>query len=541
MLLTGVQGGGKSYAVLRVAQKIMTDSDRLPVIVPLSRWAAGNASIARFLTEFLHDEFNLSRATQQALFARARIVPIFDGLDEIPDLHRRAETLDEFLRALDEWRPVAGDTRYIVSIRDGAWQDVPPDIRDRVDADVFSILEIDSDTASAFLSDSVRLAAPSDAGQRLMIALQAERLYVQVNRASRLSMLGVLLARYARPSEDPAQAIVSIAAAVRESRLPEVYLTTLLSRNGTRRARLLDALAVSGLSAYARYLRDNGAGRLIAGRELNARNITLHRVWPISGRSARVTDVILALALSAPGLAWLAVFLSRFAVVGWLVWASFVLIWMAMLIRTAWKPWVRAAVPDFSRLSQPSFFGRQAAASVGAGVVTTLFAPAWAALAVAVTAWLLIGLSVGFGQTLTTDAQVGVVGPAGVLARERHVSLLAGLAAFPGVTMAFSSTFGLLWGILLAAIYCLFVGATVASALWRRYLALCLVRARDLLTPAGIMRRALRLNLVREGGLTYQFREDELAAYIATLPRSWAWAWRASRAGKSATPRLPIE
>jgi NACHT domain-containing protein len=114
VLLTGTRGGGKSYVVLRVAQKIITSTDRLPIVVPLSRWADGN-DIETFLSDFLHDEFNLSRRTQQLLLAQARIVPIFDGLDEIPDLPRRAAILVDFVQQLRMWRPVPDGIRYVVS------------------------------------------------------------------------------------------------------------------------------------------------------------------------------------------------------------------------------------------------------------------------------------------------------------------------------------------------------------------------------------------------------------------------------------------
>jgi hypothetical protein len=73
---------------------------------------------------------------------------------------------------------------------------------------------------------------------------------------------------------------------------------------------------------------------------LSPHDILLHRLCPISGQTARIADVFLALVLSAPGLAWLANFMSRFSAVGWVLWAVFTLIWMTMLGRTASKAWV---------------------------------------------------------------------------------------------------------------------------------------------------------------------------------------------------------
>lgn len=117
------------------------------------------------------------------------------------------------------------------------------------------------------------------------------------------------------------------------------------------------------------------------------------------------------------------------------------------------------------------FLVRQTALSSAVGIVAgVVFGPSIDTV-VFVTAWLAIGLTVGFGQTLATDAQARVVGPLGVLARERRVSRLAAWTLFPLLAIGFSTSWGLLWGTLAAAAYCGTVGEIVACALWRRYLA----------------------------------------------------------------------
>jgi hypothetical protein len=198
--------------------------------VPLSRWADGN-DIDTFSIGFLHDEFNLSRRTQQLLLAQAWIVPIFEGLDEIPDLPRRAAILVDFVQQLRMWRPVPDGIRYVVSIREDAWRSVDQTVRARLNAERFTITDIDPDTATAFLADSVPLTRPADVAQNLMLALQ-QQLYQQVNWASRLSMLGVLLAEDVDADRNHNATVERIVAAVREHRLPAIYLATLLSHGG---------------------------------------------------------------------------------------------------------------------------------------------------------------------------------------------------------------------------------------------------------------------------------------------------------------------
>ena len=176
--------------------------------------------------------------------------------------------------------------------------------------------------------------------------------------------------------------------------------------------------------------------------------------------------------LSIPGCIWLSRFLwDR----GWLARGSLLLgsvIWSALLIRTSTKPWVRAATPDWSRLTDPTFFLRQMTAALAVGTVAWLILGPWVALISFVTAWLAIGLTVGFGQTLATDTRPEVVGPEGILRRERAVSRLSAAVVFPALAWGFSQSWGTWPGIGLAFAYCLVVGETVACALWRRYLAM---------------------------------------------------------------------
>ena len=89
----------------------------------------------------------------------------------------------------------------------------------------------------------------------------------------------------------------------------------------------------------------------------------------------------------------------------------FTLIWAALLVRTSTKPWVRPVTPNWTRLTEPKFFLRQLGAAILIGVAAWLIVGPVAAMVCFVTSWLVIGLTVGFGQTLATDVQLKVTGP----------------------------------------------------------------------------------------------------------------------------------
>jgi hypothetical protein len=137
---------------------------------------------------------------------------------------------------------------------------------------------------------------------------------------------------------------------------------------------------------------------------------------------------------------------------------------------------VRPAVFDRGRLAQPKTYLLQTGAAIIIGVVAAFVFSALAGFLCFVSAWFAIGLTVGFGQTLTTDSRAKVNGPYEILRHEHRISDASALAVFPVLALGFTHTFGIKLGLILAAVYCLIVGETVASALWRRYLAMILPR-----------------------------------------------------------------
>ena len=516
MAIVGERGSGKSYTALRIAQHLLRAERTLPVVIPMSRWSETQditACIARYLVE----EFAVSEARATALIEAGIVVPIFDGLDELTSAERHKEVLEEFLRLIRGWDAVAGRGRFVATAIRDAWDATNAETRRAAHLHLYHTEPVTTSAAEDFLADELELPLPR--ARELVDAFIEGGLGECVAQPSQL----VILARIAGAQPRPVDAQQLVAKIRREGPYPAL-LQSLVRKDKNKAATVWRAIAIAELVRLARYLRVNRSDdREVAGIPLEQRDVVFHRLWPLGGqRAPRYVDVGIAFALSLPGLAWTAYYLNRFGYLGNLMFAIFASIWMSMLVRTGKKPWVRPASPDFSRLKDPQFLLPQTTAAAVMAGLASLFAPLWFAIALFAVSWLAIGLTVGFGQTLATDNQLRIIGPEGVLRRERQVSRHATLVTFPMVAVAFGSTLQPTTGVILAAIYSWVVAETVACALWRRYLALCLTRAAHLITPVQASRIGYRLGLLKATGLSYQFREENLASFMADLPSSAA-------------------
>ncbi|MBB6406188.1 hypothetical protein [Arthrobacter sp. AZCC_0090] len=273
------------------------------------------------------------------------------------------------------------------------------------------------------------------------------------------------------------------------------------------------------LSAYAKLLTANEiyGGRLVYGRTQPTRDIELHRIWPIGGpRAPRIADFILCVLFSAPALGlsiWVFWYLG---VIPQILILLFVVFFVSLLVRTSLKPWVRTASLNVSAMLQPRPLARQTLVALIAGVACWTFFEPLLGLITFVSVWIVVGLTVGFGQTLANGSPIRAIGPETVLRRDHQISVVSGLAAWVLLAFLWSFKLGLPVAALVALLYCLAVGQVVASALWRRYLATILVAGfRICPSPRWLLRVALRRGLVRSRGLTYQFRHDDVRDYLA--------------------------
>jgi hypothetical protein len=271
------------------------------------------------------------------------------------------------------------------------------------------------------------------------------------------------------------------------------------------------------LSRYARYLEDNRlAAREIDEKPLPERDLIPHRMWPVAGfRAPLMVDLLLCLVMSFPGFFWAYGFLWQR---GWLVRVAllaFTAVWMGLLLRTSRKAWVAPATANFYKLARLRYLIPQLfAASLIGATAWVAFNPLTGLLCF-LCSWFAIGLTVGFGQTLAVDTLPKAVGPFGALKRDHIVSLLSALAAVPVLALGFYQSWG--WtGVVLAVLYGALVGQTVASALWRRYLAMIIASAARLPAfPGRFLKRMRREGLMRVAATAYQFRHDDVRTFFA--------------------------
>jgi hypothetical protein len=525
LVIVGNPGTGKSYTCLRLALEIMSaERDTIPLLVPLSRWDAPD-DLDDWFARFLSVEYRLSYDTALALVLRGEVVPILDGLDELVTEPSDNAVVEDFLHRLLAWTTEGGPARLALSVRSSTWSQLPQSLRQDVSLRVLTIAPVRTEVAERYLDRALLRIGP-DIGRAIVDRFTRDGHDEVLTRAWRLALL-------AEAARDRSQGLALPEAEMEDiSRrstddawLVQQFVRGAVSRRSGLVGKALAALIVRRLAWYAGYLRANQGGRVVSGVDLPSRDLVLHRLWPIAGYwRPRVVDLVLCLATSAPGLFWLSTFLWPRGLFWRAVTVAFVGIWMAMLVRTSTKAWVPTAAPDFSRLLRPAFVLRQAGVSGLIGALAGLLAGPVVGLVALIVAWVAIGLTVGFGQTLTTDAQVTVVGARGVLRREHMVSRLAAWAVFPALTLGFTSTWGVGRGVAASFAYCLVVGETAASAVWRRYLALCLSSPIRLsLRPGHVLDRAVQLGLVRTAGLSYQFRHDGLLDYFSSSPgRPWA-------------------
>lgn len=518
-VLVSHPGRGKSYSALQIALEVIrTEPIIIPLVVPLSRWT-GSEGITIWLSRYIATEFNVSRSAAQDMIESGKCLAFFDGLDELCITETAVAPAEQFLRKLLEWRQQGAPSPFLLTCRRVTWNAISIDLREQYTLDQYAIMPVGYAEATKYLSRSLGSVNAFRPAVDLAESLQA------MGRSSLLSSPWQLslVAELARDqlnlsSHSPGRDLAFITESADTASLVAKYAESVGVVNAAVPGRLRNVLDLWWLSKYARYLEHNRVEQVtVAGRILPARDIVLHRLWPAAGsKSPLVMDFSICVLLSAPGFFWLSEFLwDR----DWIARASLLIggaIWLALLTRTSTTPWVRPATPDWSRLTDPKFFLRQMGAALVIGGLAWAIAGPWPALVGFITAWLAIGLTVGFGQTLATDTRPDAVGPVGTLRRERTVSRLSAAVVFPALAWGFSLTWGPQLGVSLALAYCLVVGETVASALWRRYIAMILVSAPRLpWAPSRSLERMCSLGFVRVAGISYQFRHDDILRYFA--------------------------
>jgi len=155
LVVTGGPGSGKTGLCVILTVKLLASqsgNQNIPYLVPLSTWNRSenlNTWLARRLAEdypWLTVPSNYGSTACDELVAQQRILPLLDGLDEVPE-SSRAEVLDAVLQDL------AGQP-FVLTCRSGEWAEVQAN-GTFGDLFVIQLLPLESAAAANYLLEAV--------------------------------------------------------------------------------------------------------------------------------------------------------------------------------------------------------------------------------------------------------------------------------------------------------------------------------------------------------------------------------------------------
>ena len=95
LLILGEPGAGKTTLLLQLAKELLNRAEanehhRVPVVLNLSSWAEKGLSLRDWLTEELNGKYSIPTNTVERWISTNQIIPLLDGLDEVPENARFA-------------------------------------------------------------------------------------------------------------------------------------------------------------------------------------------------------------------------------------------------------------------------------------------------------------------------------------------------------------------------------------------------------------------------------------------------------------------
>jgi eukaryotic-like serine/threonine-protein kinase len=95
LLILGAPGSGKTTLLLTLLQELLQRAAQgpeqpIPVVFPLSSWAARRTPLADWFVDELQQRYDLPRKISQAWIDADHVLPLLDGLDEVQAERRAA-------------------------------------------------------------------------------------------------------------------------------------------------------------------------------------------------------------------------------------------------------------------------------------------------------------------------------------------------------------------------------------------------------------------------------------------------------------------
>ncbi len=194
LVILGPPGAGKTVMAAFMALNLLSDGSRVPVVLSLSSWDPRRSLYDWAAHQLGRDypEFGAS-ATWRALLASGRLIPILDGLDEIPDAHR-ARALVEINTSTDGGNP------FVLTCRVDEYEEL---VRNSshvlASALVVELLPVTADEVISYLHRP----AQGDRWSAFFAALRAGGPLLEVLSVPFMAALARF--SYARPDTDPAE------------------------------------------------------------------------------------------------------------------------------------------------------------------------------------------------------------------------------------------------------------------------------------------------------------------------------------------------
>lgn len=152
LVVLGDPGSGKTVLAVRLTLDLLARRDELakvPVLFAVSTWDPGGEHLHSWLARRLTGDYRIPPDIASGLVTDGRILPILDGLDELPDeLH--AAAIEEIDRAVGRTSPVAVFCR-------GTQYEIAVETRGRVlaDATVIELNPLDRRDIARFITDGL--------------------------------------------------------------------------------------------------------------------------------------------------------------------------------------------------------------------------------------------------------------------------------------------------------------------------------------------------------------------------------------------------
>jgi hypothetical protein len=222
LLILGDPGAGKTTLLLELARDLLDRAERerdfpIPVIFNLSSWKLQKDGLESWLVKQLNDAYEVPRHTADEWIKRDQILPLLDGLDEVPADRRR-----ECLEAINSFRGRHGLVPLVIASRSTDYDALH--VRLRLPAAVVIQPLMDEDVRR-FLSE------PIPVFKRLLRIVESDAQLAEVLRSPLMLSIAILVYQ----AEDVPQADAAQSTEERRTLLLSRYVELMLHKRREHR------------------------------------------------------------------------------------------------------------------------------------------------------------------------------------------------------------------------------------------------------------------------------------------------------------------